>query len=136
MASDNAGSGAKGSPSAEELLLRICELEKRMTLHMTYQADAVEKAANELRIRLASMNEFRDTLRDQAGKFCTTNVLDERTQALHDRISNLHKDIENNFKRVTQLELYRANLDGRFWIWGVVLIIIMMLIQLYPILKH
>lgn len=51
--------------------IKIAELEKRLDLHVRYQKDAVDRAATELRDRLAAMNEFREQLKDQAAKFVT-----------------------------------------------------------------
>ena len=49
--------------------------------------------------RLESMNEFRDTLRDQAGRLATRSELETSNQALNERIK--------------LLELSKANTDGK-----------------------
>ena len=49
--------------------------------------------------RLESMNEFRDTLRDQAGRLATRSELETSNQALNERIK--------------MLELSKANTDGK-----------------------
>ncbi len=71
------------------------------------QQKAVDKAEQQLRERLAGMNEFRDTLRDQAGKFVT-----------RDEITLLR---EASDSRLHGLELWKANMEGRLLIVGSVI---------------
>jgi ABC-type transporter Mla subunit MlaD len=65
------------------------------------QAKAVDKAENALSKRLEGMNEFRDTLRDQASQFVTVKEMNAKNDAFDNRL----KALEQN----------RANLEGRFW---------------------
>jgi hypothetical protein len=60
---------------------------------------AVDKAENTMNERLAGMNEFRDTLRDQAGKFVTRDELDL-----------IVKPVRESLKI---MEINRANLEGK-----------------------
>jgi len=69
-----------GNGQCELNTIKIAELEKRLDLHVRYQKEAVDRAASELRERLATMNEFREQLKDQASKFITR---DEMTTQLH-----------------------------------------------------
>ena len=52
---------------------------------------ATELAANALRERLATMNEFRDTLRDQAGQFVTRKELDLKLNGLAKETAELRQ---------------------------------------------
>lgn len=61
--------------------------------------DNVKSAAFDLGKRLEGMNEFRDTLKDQAGRLATKEDVDNRFRALDDRIKSL--------------ELTKANFDGK-----------------------
>lgn len=108
--------------SLELLDVKVTELEKRIELHLEYQRKAVTKASDELHERLAGMNEFRETLKDQASRFVTTTFLDERLLRLDERL--------------TALELRNANMDGRFWVWGIFITILTLVLQLWPLLRH
>jgi hypothetical protein len=50
---------------------------------------ALELATRELTTRLVGMNEFRDTLRDQAATFVTERDMVERTKAFDYRLQSL-----------------------------------------------
>ena len=56
-------------------------------------------ASSQIDRRLESMNEFRDTLRDQAGRLATRSEMETSNQALNERIKSL--------------ELSKANTDGK-----------------------
>jgi len=83
------------------LMVRVTELEKRLELHNSYQQRAVDKAHLELRERLAGMNEFREQLKDQAGRFPTR----EEIQGV---LSSVRKDLDSVHDIV-------MNWQGRFW---------------------
>ena len=55
---------------------RLAELEKRIEQHRNATDRALDKAEQALGRRLDGMNEFRDTLRDQAGRMATQEQLD------------------------------------------------------------
>lgn len=69
---------------------------------------AVDKAEVQLRERLAGMNEFRETLRDQASRLATRESLDLIAQN-HDR------QIDALMNRIVELEKKQANAEGRAW---------------------
>lgn len=129
------------------LTFKIDELEKRISLHMAYQQEALRKAADDMDHRLASMNEFRDQLREQAARFVTVETLDERVERLLMQIDkradvNLAKieDIQRVITpglgvRVSVLELAKSNLDGKFWALAAGLVILQVVIQLWPLLR-
>ena len=56
-------------------------------------------ASSQIDRRLESMNEFRDTLRDQAGRLATRSEMETSNQALNERIKSR--------------ELSKANTDGK-----------------------
>jgi hypothetical protein len=72
---------------------------------------AIDKAERTMNDRLQGMNEFRDTLRDQAGKFATIQQLDDRLHAVD-------KDHEALNQRIGKLEGFQNNLQGRMWAVG------------------
>lgn len=120
----------------EILDLRLKELEKRFALHMEYQKEDVIKTARELKEKLLEMNEFREENRRLTGQFATTVILDERTQMLNTRIEVLNEHIESGIgKRLTALEMYKANLDGRFWVWGIFITILTLVLQFWPMFR-
>jgi light-regulated signal transduction histidine kinase (bacteriophytochrome) len=79
------------------LQVKIDALEKHLNLHIDYQRQAVDKAQHELRERLSGMNEFRETLKDQASQFVTRQELSTRLNSLQDKVS-LHQDIISNWQ--------------------------------------
>ena len=69
-----------GVPLKEHFETRIAELEK-----------ATVVASNAMDRRLDGMNEFRDTLRDQAGRFVTQNEVRSQLDVINAKIHNLEK---------------------------------------------
>lgn len=61
--------------------------------------DNVKSAAFDLGKRLEGMNEFRDTLKDQAGRLATKDELNQHIKAIDDRVKSL--------------EMTKANFDGK-----------------------
>ena len=55
---------------------------------------AIDKAEATMLARLAGMNEFRDQLKDQAGKFITREELDARITSLCNDIKALQRDAD------------------------------------------
>ena len=107
-------------------VLSVIELhDRRYAESREYVRDAVEKAERTMNERLTGMNEFRDTLRDQAAQFvskpyleATLQRIDERANAYQDSIETRLKSLENN----------RANLEGRMWALGAAFTIINIII--------
>lgn len=67
--------------------IKIAELEKRLQMHVAYQKEAVDRAASDLHERLATMNEFREQLKEQASRFVTRDELTLQLEALTNRIA-------------------------------------------------
>ena len=86
---------------------------------LTSRDEAVAKAESAMNRRLDGMNEFRDTLRDQASRFVTTDVLNVRFDTV--------------MQKVWSLEKSRDNLDGRILAWGAVFVVINIFIGLLGI---
>lgn len=99
---------------------------KASTLALDAQNKATEVAYQTMDKRLQSMNEFRETLRDQASKFTTREEQGLIVSRIEQDIKNLQvtrsemvtqttylatlKDIQ---KQVEDLKLSRANLEGK-----------------------
>ena len=66
----------------------------------------VAKAEASMERRLESMNEFRQSLRDQSGTFITRDVSEARHAAILDRIEQVDK-------RVDLQERWQSGIDGR-----------------------
>ncbi len=77
--------------------------------------DARKVAFGALERRLESMNEFRAQLLTQAATFVTNEKFDVQHSVLEDRVS--------------KTENKQSNMDGRFWVLGVVLIVVQLAIQ-------
>jgi hypothetical protein len=69
---------------------------------------AVNKAEQQLRERLAGMNEFRYAIRDQSRQFATKETMDVLT-------ANIERQIATLSARVWELEKKQANAEGRSW---------------------
>lgn len=67
--------------------IKLAELDKRFELHVQYQKEAVDRAAIELRERLAAMNEFREQLKDQAARFITREEMVIQIDSLANRLT-------------------------------------------------
>jgi len=74
---------------------RLDDLDRRLTDRFHLNDAAVNEARKVISERLASMNEFRDALRDQANRMAT------------------RLELEAVDKDVQQLQLAKSNLDGR-----------------------
>src|SRR6266581_2871626 len=82
------------------------ERDKAWTAQLASAETALNKAESALSKRLEGMNEFRDTLKDQAGHFVTIDMLDAKLATIQSRL--------------TMLDNYRANMEGRLWAIGAV----------------
>lgn len=124
-------------PLSMDLLdLRLRELEKRFNIHREYQVREVEKAAKELQAKLLEMNEFRNENRELTATFATSATLDDRVEMLTAKIQSLSDYIAEGIgKRVTALEMYKANIDGRFWVWGILITILTLALQFWPMIR-
>jgi hypothetical protein len=71
---------------------------------------ALNAATSALEHRLIGMNEFREQLNRERGMYVLQNAYDDR-----------HAELA---RRIAALEIYRANIDGRFWMLGTVWMII------------
>jgi len=66
-----AGTGWIYEPTPQTLAERVWALEKEVKLRAEQSEQALNKATQAMEKRLDGMNEFRDTLKDQAGTFVT-----------------------------------------------------------------
>jgi chromosome segregation ATPase len=73
---------------------------------------AVTKAQEVMENRLASMDQFREQLRDQAGTFVRRDLMDSE-------ISVVEAKVRQNADRISALERKEANLAGRFTALGI-----------------
>ena len=95
--------------SLREYLERmIMDLRSHLDQRFENAQTAINKAERTMNERLASMNEFRDTLRDQAAKFATLLQVD-------DKLHGVEKSEEAIEKRLTELERWKNNMQGRMW---------------------
>lgn len=102
--------------------LAIVHAEAHKREHAMLQT-AIDKSDESMNRRLEGMNEFRDSLRDQAARFATIVQLDERTAHLMSKV-----DASNT--RIEHLEKVNANLEGRMWAIGVGFTLLTIMISL------
>jgi hypothetical protein len=82
----------------KDIYIALQELEKdmvatriRLDKHELYTEKALDKTEEQLIIRLASMNEFREQLRDQSKTFMTVGTYDANHKLLESKIEALQK---------------------------------------------
>lgn len=83
----------------EHLESRIDGLEEMLKMRFDIQREALAKASETLNTHLEGMNEFRSSMKDQAGQFVTRDTL----KALLDPLQKI----------IGELQLSRANWEGR-----------------------
>jgi hypothetical protein len=81
-------------------------LKEYVDLRFTANQQAIEKAERTMNTRLEGMNEFRDTLKDQASRFLTR----EEVRLMIEPINTL---VLKNDEKISSLELTRAELAGK-----------------------
>jgi ABC-type phosphate transport system auxiliary subunit len=90
----------------EYLEALIKNLELRMEEHFTAQDKANELYALAQEKRLDSMNEFRESLKDQTKTYITRSTLEARSAVVDNRIDALKTEIDD-------LKIAKATLDGK-----------------------
>jgi hypothetical protein len=85
--------------------------------------EAINRAGQVLETRLETMNEFRNQLNAERGSYLTL----AQYEAKHEVATN----------RITELEKFKSNMEGRFGTWTIVLAIATLLInflfRLWPV---
>jgi hypothetical protein len=107
MADSPVASGTTGW-SVETLFIHFMELRRsddmRYTERFQTKQRADEQQARDLTTRLAGVNEFRDTLRDQQATFVTRDTVDALIAGLDSKIGTVDSKADNVDKRVTTNE--------------------------------
>lgn len=70
---------------------RFEEVEEKMDMRFKMNQIAIDKAETAVNIRLENMNEFRNSLKDQAVSFMTKSDYDTKHQLLVDKIDSVQK---------------------------------------------
>lgn len=94
---------------------RLKDLETRFADKFEQYSDAVDKAETSIDRRLNSMNEFRDALRDQAGRMATRVELEKLDEAVNiiQRERATKEELGRMEGLVHELRRAKAHLDGR-----------------------
>lgn len=107
---------------------RVVEIEKLLSVQVENLEKSIAVAKTELDRRLETMNQFRDQLNKQASTFATrenvtaaldtantitAQALKTATIATDLSVANYTKQVEEDRKRIRDLELWRSNMDGR-----------------------
>ena len=92
---------------------RITDLEQQITLRFTLNDEAISKAERTMNDRLNGMNEFRDALKDQAGRMATRIEL----EALLDQVHDLRRTHANWEGRAAIMAIVASTLISvAFWV--------------------
>lgn len=78
-------------PLREHIEALLSHIDRHFAAKLEATSAAIEKAEEKLDQRLASMNEFRDALKDQAGRLATKQELDLKLERIDARIANIEK---------------------------------------------
>lgn len=85
-------------------------------------SEQVKHAAAAIERRLEGMNELRGQLNSERGHFVSRDMLDQRNALQETRLAEIDRRFEQRLeeqgKRVSDIERARANLDGRIATWG------------------
>jgi len=95
-----------GEPTLQTLTLQLRVVE----IHLEYQKTAIAEGANELREMRHRMD----------------RKIDEIEQGITPGLG----------PRVSALEIAKSNLDGRFWGLAVIMVLLELAMQFWPLLKH
>jgi len=87
---------------------------------------AVEVANTAMQVRLTGMNEFRDTLRDQASRFVTRSELEIKLDSINARLTELAKYRDQMEGKASATQ---ANIATLFSILGLIIAIISLLMK-------
>ena len=98
----------------EYLQSQVSWLDKYFQSQIHSIHDAVNKANDSLSTRLDGMNEFRLSLKDQAGQFATKNEVKMQFESIDQRLKSL--------------EISKANLDGKTSIISAIVAIVVSLL--------
>jgi hypothetical protein len=104
----------------EHIEARLEALEKHIDSRFDAAQQAVDKAEKTMNERLSGMNEFRDTLRDQATRFATLMQLEEKMSAvikLEERLRDVERaavsrDTVDDLRNRLEHTATRAELDA------------------------
>lgn len=75
--------------------------------------EATEQARVGMEKRLDGMNEFRDTLRDQASKFITRDEVDLQIDTFRSYYENQHKTLEDRIENLEQLKSRQEGAEAK-----------------------
>lgn len=107
----------------ETLKIKIKELDRRVKQQFKLENRQRQAALKTMNKRLDGMNEFRDSLRDQAGKFATREAVDSLETSTNGRLRSLETFKDNNQGHIDQLK-------STVQIVGLVIVIAEVLIRL------
>lgn len=93
-------------PLDRRIVERISELDRRIGERFALNDGSVAEARQVIKERLAGMNEFRDALKDQAGRMATRVELEKMEETTRNTIGKLDETVR-------ELQRAKANLDGR-----------------------
>lgn len=108
----------------EVLEERLKAIEKLIKLRFQSAESALMLARETMETRLESMNEFRSQLTEQTKNFINRTEYDTKHMVLEERIANLDK-------RVQGVELLKADIQGRIWTLGVVVVLVIAALEFF-----
>lgn len=96
---------------------RLSELHRQLDERFRTQRETLLADTQAIRERFAGTNEWRATVVDQQQTFATKEAVALIEQRLNERT-------DANGRRVAELENMRANLEGRIWAVGAVMVLL------------
>lgn len=107
----------------EELLKAAWKLEdERWAAHEKLHAvgqKALDSMIESIYLRLEQMNKFREDVVTDRAEFVRTDIYSAAHTVLQHKIE---AEIETTRQRISEIEKFRSNLEGRFWMLGAALV--------------
>lgn len=107
----------------EELLKAAWKLEdERWTAHEKFHAvgqKALDAMIESIYLRLEQMNKFREDVVTDRAEFVRMDIYNAAYTVLQHK---MEAEIEASRQRITEVEKFRSNLEGRFWMLGAALV--------------
>jgi hypothetical protein len=118
----------------EKLTSKIVALQAMVELRSSMNDIAIGKAEQATTLRFDSVNEFRQTLTDQAGSFVTHSALDSKMIQLSTSIDNmehqLRTSVESSLNSRNEITNRVASLEGKLYVGGAGIVIVITVLQL------
>jgi hypothetical protein len=128
------------SGAEEKLINRIESLRSMIDLRAEMNNEAITKAEKATQLRFESVNEFRQTLTDQATQFVTRGVLEATQRQLNSQLENIEQQFrsanDSTKSAISGLSEQVASLTGKVIVGGSCVMVVLLLVQIFVNFYH